>query len=72
MLPAFFYSPLILYASATGWSDFTNIVEIEDQNMGLDQIHTDPRTETIYDLSGNRVQQVEKAEPTSGTERSFS
>jgi hypothetical protein len=26
----------------------------------LDQIQADPATETIYDLSGNRVQQVEK------------
>ena len=49
-----------LYASATGWSDFANIVEIDDQNMGLDQILTDPSVEMIYDLSGNRVPQIQK------------
>ena len=49
-----------LYASAVGWSVFTNIVEIDDQNMDINQIQADAGAETIYDLSGNRVQQVEK------------
>lgn len=49
-----------LYASADGWSDFIDIVEIDDPNIGLDQIQADPSPETVYDLSGNRVQQKQK------------
>ena len=49
-----------LYASADGWSDFINIVEIEDQYTGLDQIQADTGTESVYDLTGNRVQQLQK------------
>jgi hypothetical protein len=49
-----------LYASAVGWSDFINIVEIDDENMDINPIQADPATETIYDLSGNRVQQIQK------------
>ena len=49
-----------LFASAAGWKTFTNIVEIDDQNMDINQIQTDLDTEIAYDLSGNRVQQLQK------------
>ena len=49
-----------LYASAVGWSVFTNIVEIDDQNMDINQIQADAGAETIYDLSGNRAQQMQQ------------
>jgi hypothetical protein len=43
------------YKATAPWSSFGNIVPLTDENMGVEQLTSDDRQMTVYDLTGRRV-----------------
>ena len=53
-------SALESYKTTEPWSDFGNIVALTDEEMSVEQLTNDNSQQTIYDLCGRRVADIEK------------